>query len=48
MFDKRESISRALMSLYWVSEGVDHEKRLRNEGLEGERRLYLNEMENER
>ena len=30
MFDKRESISRGLMSLYWVSEGVDHEKRLRN------------------
>ena len=30
VFDKRESISRGLMSLYWVSEGVDHEKRLRN------------------
>ena len=33
MFDKRESISRGLMSLYWVSEGVDHEKRLRNGGV---------------
>ena len=30
MFDKRESISRGLMSLYLVSEGFDHEKRLRN------------------
>ena len=30
VFDKRESISRGLMSLYWVLEGVDHEKRLRN------------------
>ena len=32
--DKRESISRGLMSLYWVSEGVDHEKRLRNGALD--------------
>ena len=33
MFDKRESISRGSMSLYWVSEGVDHEKRLGTEAL---------------
>ena len=32
--DKRESISREVMSLYWVSEGVDNEKRLRNGDLQ--------------
>ena len=31
---KKESILRVLMSLYWVSEGVVHEKRLRNGALE--------------
>ena len=39
MFDKRESISRGLMSLYWVSEGVDREKRLRNGDLDAFRPL---------
>ena len=32
--DERESISRGLMSLYWVSEGIDHEKQLRNGSLD--------------
>ena len=35
MFDQRESILLGLMSLFWVSEGVDHERRLRN-GVVGE------------
>ena len=39
VFDKRESISRGLKSLYWLSERFDHEKRLRNGELDREDKM---------